>query len=829
MRSRRRTPVLLIALALVCVFAQAQPASALDNGLARTPYMGWNTFYGLGSAFDENTLHSVTDAIGDRGLKAAGYDYVWIDGGWWNGTRDASGAITVDPQQWPHGMKAVADYIHSKGLKAGIYTDAGQNGCGGADQGSFGHYQQDADTFAAWGYDAVKVDFCGGTQLHLDPAVAYRQFRDALLHNSSGRPMLFNICNPFRPGAAGNDYPPLERSVFFSHVFGPDTGNSWRTDTDVGFVHSILWPDVLRNIDTNNEHPEAAGPGHWNDPDYLGPELGMTADQARAQFSLWALSAAPLVIGSDVRALSDQTIAMLTNRRVIAIDQDPLGVQGRAIATNGDAQVWVKPLANGDRAVLLLNRGETPLTVDTTAAAAGMPGSSRYALRDLWTDAVTSSAGRIAAVVDPDSAVLMRVAVQKGNDLPPATTLSHPTIDSAGPLDLAVPGQAQTITASFQNDARTAVSATTVRLQAPDGWTVSGGPAPGATVAPGKTLRATWTLTPAAGTLPGAYTLTASATYTFDDDRHDSRAAHTTVTVPQAPPAGAGFLSDHGWLDATSGFLVAEPDASVGTGPIVLQGQQHAKGIGVASPSRVDYYLGANCTRLTALIGIDDAVNNVDPSGGTATFQVIGDGRVLYDSGVVDRTATHPVDVDVSGVQQLRLAVGDAGDGGFNDRADWADVRVQCAGPVATVPDGPWPRFVATAQLSATASSAHDGFGPEAAIDGRLTTIWHTEFSPPAPLPQSITVDLGSVQEITGLTYQPRLDPSPNGTITGYAISVSSDGQHFADATEGSWAEDRDLKSATLPTPSSGRFVRLTATGGVAGFASAAEIAVAVR
>ena len=177
-------------------------ALALDNGLAQTPYQGWNTFYGLGESFDQATIQSVADAIVSRGIRAAGYRYIWIDGGWWKGTRDAAGNITVDAGRWPGGMKAVADYIHAKGLLAGIYTDAGSDGCGGAGQGSYGHYQQDADQFAAWGYDALKVDFCGGTKQQLNPADAYAKFRDALLANASHRPILFNICNPFTPGAS---------------------------------------------------------------------------------------------------------------------------------------------------------------------------------------------------------------------------------------------------------------------------------------------------------------------------------------------------------------------------------------------------------------------------------------------------------------------------------------------------------------------------------------------------------------------------------------------------------------------------------------------------
>lgn len=819
---------LALAAALACGW-HAAPAHALDNGLARTPYMGWNTYYGLGNQFDESTIQAEARAIADRGLKDAGYRYVWIDGGWWSGTRDADGNITVSSQQWPHGMKAVADYIHSLGLKAGIYTDAGANGCGGANQGGYGHYQQDADQFAAWGFDALKVDFCGGTQMHLDPAQAYGQFRDALLHNASGRPILFNICNPFTPGAAGNDYPPLERSAWWSYTFGPSTGNSWRSDTDVGFVHSIQWPDVLRNIDKNDEHPEAAGPGHWNDPDYLGPELGMTADQARAQFSLWAISAAPLIVGSDVRSLSDATVAMLTNREAIAIDQDSLGVQGRSVARDGDAQVWAKPLADGDRAVALLNRGNSPLTVATTAKAVGMPDAARYTLRDVWQHSDTSTAGRIAATVAPGSAELLRVSVGRGDDVPPATTLEAPQLGSDGPADLLVPGDSRSVSATFSDDARTPVTNVRLTLDAPAGWTVTGGPAGSSTVPGTGRLAARWLLTPPAGTLPGRYTLRATVSYEAQPGGRQQRTTETQVRVPNAPPGGTVPLSDHGWLTATSGWQVPAIDASVGGGPIQMQGTRYEKGIGVASPSDVDFYLGGNCTRLTATVGIDDAVNNVGPEGGTATFAVTGDGRTLYDSGVVDRSATHAVDTDVSGVQVLRLHVGDAGDGGYNDRADWAGLQLECGTAPATQPDGPWPRFVPDSAMQATASSWHDGYPPSAAIDGRLTTIWHDEFQPQAPLPQSITIDLGSARAVTGLTYQPRLDASSTGTITGYRIQTSADGTTFTDAASGSWPDDRDLKSATFASPTQARYVRLIADKGEGGYASAAEIGVAER
>ncbi|GIH20142.1 NPCBM/NEW2 domain-containing protein [Rugosimonospora africana] len=797
-------------------------ATTAINDLARTPYLGWNTYYGLGSAYDEATIESETDAIVDRGLAAAGYQYVWLDGGWWSGTRDAQGNITVDSAQWPSGMKAVADYIHARGLKAGIYTDAGKDGCGGANQGSYGHYQQDVNQFAGWGFDAVKVDFCGGTNLRLAPATAYGQFRDALLANSSHRPMLFNICNPFTPGAAGDNYPPVELSVYSSYTFGPTTGNSWRTDTDAGFVHSVQWSDVLRNLDDDAKHPEAAGPGHWNDPDYLGPELGMTAAQAQAQFTMWSVLAAPLIVGSDVRSLSAATVAMLTNPDVLAVDQDRLGVQGTRVSAPGQGEVWVRPLAGGDRAVALLNRGSTPLTVTTSAAAVGLGDTARYTVDDLWAHTSTESAGTIRATVPAGSAVLYRVSAGGGQHLAPATALSAPTVPATPGWggNLVLPGTSSTVTATFANDGRDPATGVGLTLSVPDGWT-GGGSTGGGTVRANGHATSTWQVTVPAGTLPGTYPLTVTADYRWGGYQTGQRTGQVRVQVPSTPPAGAGQLSDQPWLDASSGWQVAAPDTSVGGNPITLGGTGYPKGLGVASPSTVDYYLGGNCTSLSGTVGIDDAVNNVDQQGGTATFTVSGDGRTRYDSGTVDRTAAHPFTVDLTGVRVLTLTVGDAGDGGYNDRADWAGLTLACG----AVPADGWPSFVDRTGLVATATTAHDGYPAAAAVDSRLSTIWHDEFSPQAPLPQAVTIDLGRTHTVDGLTYQPRMDASTTGTITGYRIEVSADGQTFAPVSSGTWTDDRTLKSVAF-APVQGRYVRLVATAGDGGYASAAEIRV---
>ena len=813
-------------MAATAVAVSATPAAALDNGLARTPYLGWNTYYGLGSDFNEQTIDSVADAIVDRGLKAAGYRYVWIDGGWWSGSRDADGNITVDATQWPHGMKAVADYIHSKGLLAGIYTDAGQQGCGGNNQGSYGHYQQDVDQFAGWGFDAVKVDFCGGTALKLDPATAYGQFRDALLNNSSHRPMLFNICNPFTPDRLGPGDPPFERSAYNSYSFGPSSGNSWRTDTDVGFSRSIQWPDVLRNLDDDAAHPEAAGPGHWNDPDYLGPELGMTADESRAQFTMWSMVAAPLIIGSDVRGLSQQTIDVLTNQDVLAVDQDPLGVQGTRVAQQGDGDVWVKPLANGDRAVAFLNRSANPVTLSTSASTVGLGHSAFYTLHNLWTNDSTETAGTITATVPANSAVLYRVSTG-GNGIAPATDLTAPAVPvtAGSERNIVAPASTLPATATLRNDGREPIIDARLTLDAPAGWHVTGD-INGRTVPPAQTLSTQWHVQVPPGTLPGSYTLTGTADYRWGGTHTATRSSSVSVIVPQTPPSGSIALSSRPWIFGTSGWMVPRLNGEVGGGPMSIHGQRYADGIGTASPSRIEYYLGDNCSTLSTTVGIDDAVN-FDPSGGTAQFQVFGDGTKLYDSGVIDRTQTRTITVDVTGVHVLALAVGDGGDNTYNDRADWAALHVTCGPPAATAPDGPWPTYVPHATESATASSANDGYPASNAIDGDLTTIWHSEFSPMhVPLPISLTVDLGQAQHVSGLTYQTRLDGTSTGTITGYQVQISLDGTTFSTVASGSWSDDSSIKSVAF-TPSVARYVRLVATAGDNGYASAAEINVA--
>jgi alpha-galactosidase len=399
------------------------PVSSAQASLTTTPvpYMGWNPYYASLGGSNEATFEAVANSLISTGLQNAGYRIFWLDFGWASGARDSSGQLVVDSTKWPDGMLGFTNWLHQHGFLAGIYTDAGPSGCSGQGVGSYGHYQQDADTFAAWGFDAVKVDFCGAGQqlepLGYTPQQLYTQFSDAIGNNSSGRPMILNACNFWTPGQINGTLPTTANSSWDNFQWAPSVAQSWRTDTDIGFVGNIQFKWVLRNLDKDATHPEAAGPpsssiawGHWNDPDYLGPQLGMTSTQAQSQFSMWAMLAAPLILGSDPRTLSSSTLSMLENANVIAIDQDSLGAQGSLLSQNSTGQqVWVKPLAGGARAVALFNRGTSAAQITTTTSAAGLPAASRYTLLNAWTNQVSRTKSKITAFVQPDAVVLFRV------------------------------------------------------------------------------------------------------------------------------------------------------------------------------------------------------------------------------------------------------------------------------------------------------------------------------------------------------------------------------------------------------------------------------------
>jgi alpha-galactosidase len=389
--------------------AWAQPAATV---LAATPYMGWDTSYAIPGGFSEAAILEQAALLKSSGLEGDGYRLIWLDAGWWKGQRNAAGDIVVSAAQWPHGIAWLAATLHANGFKLGVYSDAGATGCGGPDAGSYGHYQQDINTLAAWGVDAIKVDWCGGSAQRLDPATQYAHIHQAIVNNSSHRPMLLEICNFLQPGQKATGVPVFDQSAFFSYSFGPLIATSWRTDTDIGTLGSVPFSSVLRNMDADATEPQAAGPGHWNDPGYLGPGQGMSAAQFQTQFSMWAILAAPLMISADMLTISKTSLATVTNKQVIAVDQDPAGVQGTLVSSSGNGEAWIKPLIKGSYAVALLNRGSTATQISTTANALKLPVAPSYKVTNLWTNQRSTITGALTATVQAYSTVLVRITPQ---------------------------------------------------------------------------------------------------------------------------------------------------------------------------------------------------------------------------------------------------------------------------------------------------------------------------------------------------------------------------------------------------------------------------------
>jgi alpha-galactosidase len=328
--------------------------------LARTPPMGWNSWNRFGCNVTEDLIRRQAEALVATGMAQVGYEYVVIDD-CWQVARDSAGVIVPDPDRFPRGIANLAAFVHGLGLKFGLYTDAGVSTCQSR-PGSFGFEDVDAATYASWGVDYVKVDWCNSEGL--EPRERYEAFRAAL--DATGRPIVLSICN------WGIDAP---------WDWAPEIAQLWRTTYDI----TDTWSRVLEIVDSSSAHAEAAGPGHWNDPDMLEVgNGGMTEAEYRAHFSLWALMAAPLIAGNDVAAMDEVTRGILTNPEVIAIDQDARGSQGIRVASDGTAEVWARPLAEaGSFAVLLLNRGESAASVTARWRDVGL-GDQAAVVRDLW-------------------------------------------------------------------------------------------------------------------------------------------------------------------------------------------------------------------------------------------------------------------------------------------------------------------------------------------------------------------------------------------------------------------------------------------------------------
>jgi alpha-galactosidase len=380
------------------------------DGLAKTPPMGWNSWNKFSCDVSEALIKETADAMVSSGLKDAGYEYIVIDD-CWHGERDSLGFIQADPVRFPSGIKALADYVHSKGLKFGIYSDAGWKTCGGR-PGSRGREYQDAMTYASWGVDYLKYDWCNTEGLK--GAGAYLTIRDALYE--AGRPIVLSICE-------WGDGNPWEWA-------GP-IGHLWRTTGDIYNCFDCeedhgTWSSwgVLQILDMRKDIRKYAGPDHWNDPDMMEVGNGMSTIEDKSHFSLWAMMAAPLIAGNDIRKMSAETKAILSNKNIIAIDQDTLGIQGYKHGEFGGCDVWVKTLAGGDLAVCFLNRDveaksfqydwKSQKFKDPDFEFAYEFASTKYDIKDLWADKkIGSTAKPTACQVDGHGVLMLRLTKSK--------------------------------------------------------------------------------------------------------------------------------------------------------------------------------------------------------------------------------------------------------------------------------------------------------------------------------------------------------------------------------------------------------------------------------
>ncbi len=377
-----RTPILLVFLIGSCL-----EAGAADPGVASTPPMGWNSWNHFACKVTAADVRAAADTIARNGMKDAGYTYVNIDD-CWEGTRDGQGKIR--PNEKFGDLRVLADYVHTKGLKIGLYSSPGPKTCAGY-EGSYGHEEQDAEQYAAWGFDYLKYDWCSAKKVYSRSQMpeVYKKMHEALLR--TGRPFVFSLCQ------YGYD-----RVWRWGASVG---GNLWRTTEDISDQYDRM---SVIGFDQNGLEP-FAGIGHWNDPDMLEVgNGGMNRDEYITHMSLWVLLAAPLLAGNDLSRMTPQTLDLLTNKEVIAVDQDRKGVQGRRVAQEGPLEVWAKPLADGAMAVGLFNRGESTNPVTVSFQNLGLGGSAM--VRDLWSHKdLGSFNASYTAEVPRHGAVLVKV------------------------------------------------------------------------------------------------------------------------------------------------------------------------------------------------------------------------------------------------------------------------------------------------------------------------------------------------------------------------------------------------------------------------------------
>ncbi|GAA4837537.1 NPCBM/NEW2 domain-containing protein [Kitasatospora terrestris] len=671
--------------------ATATPAAALQNSLALTPQMGFNNWNSTGCRpeFNEAMVKGTADLFVAQGLKDAGYTYVNIDDCWALPQRDAAGNLVPDPVRFPNGIKAVADYVHDKGLKFGIYSSAGTKTCDRIGfPGGLGHEQQDANLWASWGVDYLKYDSCNGNGIE-----RYKVMGEAL--RATGRNILYGICEwgTTRPWA-----------------WAKDVGSSWRTTGDI----SDSWSVMLTIAHANQPLAPFAGPGSWNDPDMLEVGNGhMTDTEYRTHFSLWAEMAAPLLIGTDLRKATPETYAILKNTDVIAVDQDPLGRQGSVIAKSGGLVVMSKPLADGSRAITLTNETTTTAAITTSAEAAGIGGAPSYTLKDLWSKETTTSNGTISATVPAHGTVMYRVTPSLRTDMPAGTyqlgdlawSAAHttrgpverdhsaggPAAGDGGPLTIGGATYPKGLGVRPESDLHYYLGSTCTGLtvdvgiddESPAGSAIFRIYRDSTVVADSGVRTAGQAPVRLTADLTGGEELRLIATGPGGDG-----SAHADWLAPRLTcgPAGpntpvAAPLGDRAQAYSSNGWGPVEIDRSNGEKAagdghaLTVGGTVYTKGLGTNANSLVLYDLGGACTGLTVDVGVDDEVGGK----GTVVFEIYADGQKVAASGsLTGNDGPVHLSAHLEGARALMLRVADGGDNTQYDHADWAAPQLTC-------------------------------------------------------------------------------------------------------------------------------------------------------
>lgn len=614
-----------------------------------TPPMGWSS-RSLGCTVSEAAIRQAADRM------PAGYRYVIVDDCW----RAPHG--NPDPARFPTGMKALADYVHGKGLKFGLSLSAGTKACTGGGLGSYKREAADAAQVRDWGVDYIKYDWCN-IPLADFPGKTTRDIAQALyppMREALGDSIAFAMNN--------------EEGSTVPWLWGKDVATTWRTnlvtrpiaDTYAGMF--TVWETAMLRTDY-------AGRGSWADPDLIqAGRGGMTEAEYRSQFSLWSVAAAPLILQS-----LDAPASIVGNPKVIAVDQDPLGAMGTFAQTDGWYHVIAKPLQNGDKAVVLFNESDREATISVKGSRLKLPEARRYRVEDLWTGDVWSTTGDLSAAVPAHSSVMYRIGASREQAAPLMSfEVDPPAFLGDNRPSTFEPGKEREVVTTVTNTGATErLRDVAVTLAVPEGWQVAARtPARAGSLAEGQTFTVKWAVTPPAGAEQKTYDLTGTVT-----TAKARLGGASVVRVAQGPAAGKSYLSDLPFTRSANYWGPVERDQSVGGKgqgdgpPITIGGVVYPKGLGTHAPAEIEFYTAGRCSTVEFQAGIDDDTGDA----GSVDVEVwADDGRAAHSGLVTGTQPARKVTADVAGARFVRLVVTNGGDNATSDHADLADATITC-------------------------------------------------------------------------------------------------------------------------------------------------------